>query len=128
MQSLGHSRSAHRANHLLHTPDAFVRAPLPGMKNATAVIHAAPAIGAKFTQYTAEFEPNGELPSAETQRFVYVLEGELTAAGATLGPSEYSYLPNGDAITAHGACRATIIEKPICPAEGNRGANRFSWR
>ena len=27
------------ADHLLHTPDTFVRAPLPGMKKATAIVH-----------------------------------------------------------------------------------------
>ena len=34
------------ADHLLLTPDTFVRAPLPGMTNATAIVHAAPALGA----------------------------------------------------------------------------------
>jgi (S)-ureidoglycine aminohydrolase len=95
------------------------------MKNATAVVHAAPAIGAKFTQYTAEFEPNGELPPAETQRFVYVLEGELVAAGATLGPNSYAYLPNGDALTSKGPCRATIIEKPYIPLKGTAAPIAF---
>jgi (S)-ureidoglycine aminohydrolase len=54
MQQLGHTRSSHHHDHLLHTPDAFVRAPLPGMNKATAIVHAAPALGAAFTQYTAD--------------------------------------------------------------------------
>ena len=61
MPSLGITRSAHRGDHLLQTPDTFVRAPLPGMRKATAVVHIAPASGARFTEYTAEFEAGGVL-------------------------------------------------------------------
>ena len=61
MERLGHTRSAHRRDHLLQTPDTFVRAPLPGMRNATAIVHISPAGGARFTQYTAEFEAGGPL-------------------------------------------------------------------
>jgi (S)-ureidoglycine aminohydrolase len=46
MHRLGHTRSAHKADHLLHTTDTFVRAPLPGMRNAVAIVHIAPAGGA----------------------------------------------------------------------------------
>ena len=67
-----------RANYALLTPDTFVRAPLPGMAKATAIVHAAPALGAAFTQYTAEFESSGVLGPAAGERFLYVLEGELT--------------------------------------------------
>jgi (S)-ureidoglycine aminohydrolase len=55
LQHLGHSRSAQGGNHLLQTPDTFVRAPLPGMRDATAIVHVSPAGGAAFTQFTAEF-------------------------------------------------------------------------
>ena len=113
MQKLGHSRSAHRHDHLLHTPDTFVRAPLPGMTKCTGIVHAAPALGAAFTQYTAEFESGGSLGPAPTQRFVYVLSGKLKVLGKTLGPDEYAYLPLGEEpVTAAKASRASIIEKP----------------
>jgi (S)-ureidoglycine aminohydrolase len=45
MQQLGHSRSVRQPDHLLLTPDTFVRAPLPGMQNATAAVHVSPAMG-----------------------------------------------------------------------------------
>ena len=107
------TRSSHQLDHLLHTPDAFVRAPLPGMKKATAIVHAAPALGAAFTQYTAEFEAGGSLGPAPTQRFIYVLEGKLKVLGKTLGANEYAYLPSGiEPVTAVRAARATLIEKP----------------
>jgi (S)-ureidoglycine aminohydrolase len=75
MHYLGQSRSTLQADHALLTPDTFVRAPLPGMKNGTAIIHTAPAMGADFTQYTAELEKNGALGPTVAQRFIYVLDG-----------------------------------------------------
>ncbi len=127
MQSLGHTRTAHRANHFLHTPDAFVRAPWPGMKNATAIVHAAPAIGARFTQYTAEFAPAGELPAAQHQRFVYVLDGEIEAAGVTLRPGGFAYLPPSvSAIASPPGGRAAIIEKPYIALDGVAPSSSFT--
>ena len=75
MNHLGATRSARYDTHLLQTPDTFVRAPFPGMQNATAIVHVAPALGAGFTQYTVEMSAGGVVPSAVEQRFVYVLEG-----------------------------------------------------
>lgn len=110
MHPLGHTRSARAADHLLQTPDTFVRAPLPGMRAATAIVHAAPAIGAKFTQYTAEFDPAGALGDPIGQRFVYVLEGELDIDGSTLAAGDYAYRPN--TVIAKTKARAAVIEKP----------------
>src|SRR6202035_882117 len=93
MHNLGHTRTVHRPNHLLQTPDTFVRAPLPGMHKATAIVHIAPAAGARFTQYTAEFEDGGTLEPASTQRFVYVLEGALEFDGRILPASDFAYFP-----------------------------------
>ena len=78
LNHLGQTRSSQHRNHLLLTPDTFVRTPLPGMKQCVAVVHAGTALGAAFTQYTAEFEAGGELGSTSAQRFLYVLEGEIT--------------------------------------------------
>ena len=75
--NLGQTRSAQKHNHLLLTPDTFVRTALPGMKACAAIVHAGPAIGARFAQYTAEFESGGELGPTTAQRFLYVLEGQL---------------------------------------------------
>jgi (S)-ureidoglycine aminohydrolase len=120
MQHLGQSRSAHRADHILQTPDTFIRAPLPGMHKATAIVHAAPAIGARFTQYTVEFEGGGSLAPATQQRFVYVIEGEVEINGSTLTRGGYAYFPAEHAATvsAKNAARAAIIEKPYLPLSG----------
>jgi (S)-ureidoglycine aminohydrolase len=117
VHNLGETRSARRADHLLLTPDTFVRAPLPGMKGCMAIVHAGPAIGAAFTQYTAEFEAGGELGPTEAQRFMYVLEGsvkvESKAKKAALGARAYAFFPDGLAhrVTASSASRVAVIEK-----------------
>src|SRR5258708_36125849 len=91
MQHLGKTRSVRRDDHLLQTPDTFVRAPLPEMSKATAIVHIGPAGGARFTQYTAEFEAGGTLEPASVQRFVYVLDGEVMAGGGSLPGGGYAY-------------------------------------
>lgn len=116
MHELGHTRSVHRADHLLQTPDTFVRAALPAMLGATAIVHIARAAGAAFTQYTAEFEQGGRLGPAVGQRFVYVLEGELEIYSRSFSPGDYAYMPPGSdaVILAKCAARAVAIEKPYC--------------
>ena len=114
MQKLGHTRSAWRPDHLLLTPDTFVRTPRPGMRGATAIVHVSPAVGARFTQYTAEMDESGFLGPAEGQRFVYVLEGSISVGGQVLGAEGYAYLPEEDdeAVIALENSRVAVIEKP----------------
>ena len=111
------SRSVNFPDHRLQTPETFVRAPLPGMRNATAIVHASPAGGAGFVQYTVEFEANGALAPSDDQRFVYVLDGALIAGATRLGKSDYSYSAVGSAtpISTDVPCRAVVIEKPYQP-------------
>ncbi|MGB6975657.1 MAG: (S)-ureidoglycine aminohydrolase [Terracidiphilus sp.] len=118
MHHLGTTRSSLKADHLLQTPDTFVRTPLPGAEGVEFVVHAAPQLGARFTQMTAEFTDGGVLGPAPAQRFVYVLEGalELEAAGAkhSLTPGGFAYLPMGEphVVRGSGNARAALIEKP----------------
>jgi (S)-ureidoglycine aminohydrolase len=90
------------------------------MHKATAIVHAAPAIGAAFTQYTAELESGGSLGPAPSQRFLYVLSGRIKTLGKTLGPDGYAYLPVGEEpVIAARSSRVAVIEKPRQPlAEG----------
>jgi (S)-ureidoglycine aminohydrolase len=110
----------------LLTPDTFVRAPLPGMVNATAIVHVSPAAGAKFTQYTAEFEAGGSLGPTEAQRFIYVIEGNLDAGGH-VGPGQFIYVPAGMAlpVQAESRTRAAVIEKPFQPQAGTAAPEVF---
>lgn len=129
MHNLGQTRSAQKSNHMLITPDTFVRTTLPGMRSCAAVVHAGPACGAKFTQYTAEFESGGELGETSAQRFLYVLEGQLSleADGRKheMLASGYAYLPEGapHRILGKSASRAAVIEKfyqPLASFESPR--------
>jgi (S)-ureidoglycine aminohydrolase len=119
LTNLGQTRSAHQHNHLLLTADTFVRTPLPGMKACTAVVHVGPALGAAFTEYTAEFDAGGELGSTAGQRFIYVVEGavtvELDGKRSELGARGYAYFPEGlshrvGATTP--TTRVAVFEKP----------------
>jgi (S)-ureidoglycine aminohydrolase len=121
---LGQTRSSHQRNHVLLTPDTFVRTTLPGMKNASAIVHVGPALGARFTEYTAECEAQGELGLAAAQRFMYVLEGaiSLEAEGKRheLGARGYAYLGEGlsHRVIAKQKSRVAIIEKQYVALDG----------
>jgi (S)-ureidoglycine aminohydrolase len=119
------TRSVLTPTHLLHTPESFVRTPLPGLTNGMAIVHACPALGAGFTWSTLELEAGGTFVSAVHQRVVYVLEGDavltLDAENYTegapqthpLGMGSYAYLRTSEFATvkAHSAVRLVFIEK-----------------
>jgi (S)-ureidoglycine aminohydrolase len=117
LHHLGATRSSLKHDHLLQTPDTFVRIPLPGASGVDCIVHAGPQLGANFSQITAEFADGGTLDPATAQRFIYVLAGELDLKiGANrhlLGPAGFAYLPAGTdcSVTAMGAARAALIEK-----------------
>ncbi len=109
------TRNAH--DHLLLTPDSFVRAALPGMSKATAIVHAAPACGARFTEYTVELETGGSFQTGPYQTFVYVLSGKLHCGKTALSPGHYAYIPPASPLTLSSkkATRAVVIEKTYMP-------------
>jgi len=121
---LGATRSSLKSDHLLHTPDTFVRTPLPGAVNVEFIVHVGPQLGACFTQMTAEFAPNGKLSTGPAQRFVYVLEGELELCTGVhkniLGPGGFAFVPQDvkHTITSAGRSRAVVIEKLFEPLPG----------
>jgi (S)-ureidoglycine aminohydrolase len=117
VHNLAETRSSHHCNHFLLTPDTFVRTTLPGMRKCAAVVHVGPVSGAKFTQYTAEFETGGELGITAGQRFIFVIDGSLKV-GASGKPRKldsrgYAYFPQGfrHRIVATEASRVAVIEK-----------------
>jgi len=125
LHQLGEMRSSLKADHLLQTPDTFIRTPLPGADGVEFVVHTAPRLGAAFTQMTAEFAANGALPPPPVgvQRFLYVLEGQIDLefstgrASASLTAGHFAYLPAGTAhhTRAGEASRAVLIEKRYQP-------------
>jgi len=126
LHSLGVTRSSLKTDHLLQTPDTFIRIPLPGAQGVEFIVHTAPRLRAEFTQMTAEFAANGMIGPAgeEVQRFAYVLEGELTVevdgVAHALKPGGFAYLPAGTAhhFSAATPARAALIEKRYQPLPG----------
>ncbi len=118
MHHLGTTRSSLKPDHLLQTPDTFVRTPLPGAEDVQFIIHAGPQLGAQFTQMTAEFGEGGTLGPAPAQRFIYVIEGglvlETNGDSHSLVESGFAFLPQGvtHTVRATRGTRATVIEKP----------------
>ena len=125
MHHLGLTRSANRRDHLLLTPDTFVRTPLPGLTKGMAIVHVAPDAGAGFTQMTVEMEPAGMLMHGPAQRLVYVLEGNATVTAPlagepqVLGPGGFAFLPAGFShhVTTEERTRLAVIEKPFQPLD-----------
>ncbi len=117
MHNLGWTRSSQQPNHLLLTPDTFVRTALPGMKGCSAIVHISPALGATFMQYTAEFEAGGELGSTTAQRFIFMVEGslklEVDGRSRELTARGYAYFPQGlnHRVRAITVSRVAVIEK-----------------
>jgi (S)-ureidoglycine aminohydrolase len=117
VHNLGRTRSSQQSNHLLLTADTFVRTILPGMKGCSAVVHVSPAMGARFAEYTAEFEAGGELGATAAQRFIFVIEGEVKleveGKSSELGARGYAYLPEGlpHRVVGVNGSRVAVVEK-----------------
>ena len=126
--NLGSTRSSLKADHVLQTPDTFIRTPLLGANGVEFIVHIGPRAGAGFTQMTAEFATNGTLAPAEAgvQRFLYVLDGvlDLEVLGGRISgelkAGGFTYLPADTAhqVRAREASRTVIIEKLYQPVAG----------
>jgi (S)-ureidoglycine aminohydrolase len=131
VHNLGQTRSSHQPNHLLLTPDTFVRTTLPGMKKASAIVHIGPPFGAAFTEYTVELEAKGRLGDTPAQRFLYVLEGAVALEAQKkrhdLAARGYAYLPEGfpHRVTAKEKSRVVVIEKQYVPLESAKPPSLF---
>jgi (S)-ureidoglycine aminohydrolase len=125
MHHLGLTRSTNRRDHLLLTPDTFIRTPLPGLTNGMAIVHVAPQTGAGFAMTTVEFEPGGTLTQGPVQRLVFVLEGEISLfepANETphsLRADGYAFCPQGfdHSLRAETKSRVVLVEKYFRPLD-----------
>jgi (S)-ureidoglycine aminohydrolase len=128
LHGLGVTRSSLKSDHLLQTPDTFIRTPLPGSSGVEFIVHTGPRMGAAFTQMTAEFAANGTLAAAGAgvERFLYVLDGLLDVevlggrTGGALTAGKFAYVPADVAhqVRARQASRAVVIEKQYEPIPG----------
>ena len=124
IHGLGQTRSSLKADHLLQTPDTFIRIPLPGANGVDFIVHVGPTMGGSrpgFVQMTAEFQKGGTLAPAQelVQRFLYVLEGEIEfeadggRVGGALTAGQFAYVPadTPHMVRAAQPSRAALIEK-----------------
>jgi (S)-ureidoglycine aminohydrolase len=83
------------------------------MRNAVAIVHAAPAHGAGFTEYTVEFDASGTFETGAFQTFIYVLAGVIEVGAHELHRGQYAYIPPASvlSIKAEQPARAVVIEK-----------------
>lgn len=124
------TRSQVARDHAVFAPDSHVPAAIAGWNNAQAVILIAPRLGAKFAEYfvTLSAGASSAAPPAGVQRFVYVLEGELSCTvGITaheLPVGGYIYLPPDTphllTTTTPSPTRIAIVEKPYVPVSDAR--------
>jgi (S)-ureidoglycine aminohydrolase len=97
----GTTRSRVTRQYALITPDTHVASPLVGWRNASAVVHISPQIGARFAQYTAILGAGAVSapPSVGIERFVFVIAGDvrLNVEGKRheLAEGQYALLPAG---------------------------------
>jgi len=121
----GATRSKVTRHYALITPDTHVASPLVGWKQASAVVHISPELGARFTQYTASLGPGATsaTPGPNVERCVYVLAGAVTLTldgqERSLTVGDYAYLPAGAAhqldAAPEGAARLAVFEKTYRP-------------
>jgi (S)-ureidoglycine aminohydrolase len=136
MHSLGQTRSANRRDHLLLTPDTFIRTPLPGLTGGLAIVHVSPQAGAAFTMMTVELDPLGTLTEGPTQRLIYVLEGKLTLGEPStkkphkLSAGSYAYFPTEypHTLIALTKSRLVVIDKPYLPLPSEPNPEFFLGR
>ncbi len=134
MHHLGLTRSANRGDHLVLTPDTFIRTPLPGLKNGMAIVHVAPQTGAGFTMSTIELEPGGELSQGPAQRLIYVLEGEVSLSEPdsstphALQTDGYAFCPQNfeHSIRAESRARLAVVEKIFEPLDQDTARSMVS--
>ncbi len=93
------------------------------MHNAAAIVHAAPAHGAGFTEYTVEFEPGGSMNIGFGQAFAYVVDGSVVAGDQRLTAGQFAYFPpeSGDRVESEKGSRLVVIEKPFVALQAMPG-------
>ena len=118
MNLFGTTRTNVTRNHALITPDGYVETGLPGWTRASAVTLISPQMGASFVQVLVTLEGAGEgvSPLPGVERFIYVVEGEVTlniVKEVTLSAGGFAYVPpNQDhTLTSPSGARLNLFER-----------------
>src|SRR6185369_14528039 len=121
----GTTRSKVTDRYALMTTDTFVTSVLVGWTNTRGVVQISPRMGgngAEFLQYEAHVTKDsiGHAAPFGVQRFVYVLEGQISIGKKKMREGGYAYLPTGfeEEITTAKQGRVLVIEKTYSRLEG----------
>ena len=125
MNLFGTTRTHVRRNHALIAPDGHVAQALPGWTGGSVVTLISPQLGARFVHYLVTLEEGGQSapPLPGVERFVYVVEGELTLAlgdETSLGADSFAYVPPDTPhhLIATSSARFTLFERRYLGLEG----------
>lgn len=123
MDIFGSTRSRVERNYALITPDTHVVSPLMGWKNASAVVHISPEMGARFTQYTVTLTPGSSSATrAGVERFFYVQSGTCSLKlkkTQAMSTGSYAFIPADvdHQITSDSEATLIVFEKRYVPLE-----------
>lgn len=130
MNPLGTTRTAVKSDHALLAPDSHVPAPLPDWGACPTITLISPRMGARFHQYLVTLEAAVVTLAAHPtrERFLYMLDGEMTveglpseAARRALTQGGYVYLPPCTDCTLHAPSTARLLvwERDYVPLDGS---------
>lgn len=122
----GTTRTHVARDHAVIGPDSHVVAPLVGWTDTPGTVLIAPAMGGNgspgFVQYLALLQEGsqGHAAPPDTQRFVYVLQGDTDISGQQLKQDGFVWLPPNHDHTISGApgTRLWVHEQRYTPVDG----------
>jgi (S)-ureidoglycine aminohydrolase len=125
-RQLGETRSVIHEKHALICPDSHEITPMPNWLGSETVFVITPDLGAKFTQFfvTMPIGAIGESPVRGVERFVLVLEGEVSLETgdsiSRLISEGYALIPADMAheIKATKVSRIIVLERIFIPLDG----------
>ncbi|MEM7625031.1 MAG: (S)-ureidoglycine aminohydrolase [Planctomycetota bacterium] len=127
LRPLGQTRTRVLTDHAVIGPDSHVPAPLAGWENTQGVVLISPAMGASprnpgFVQTLVHAEADSTCAGApkNTQRFVYVLSGQIRVDNRVLSADGYAWLPPGSAmrLVVVEPGRLLVFDKPYAALPG----------
>ncbi len=126
MHPLGQTRTSVQANYAFIAPDSHVPAAMPGWQDTQGIVLISPVMHdrPRFSQTIALMEAGSISgpPVAGVQRFVYVLDGQVSATLAaqsqTLAEGDFAYIPAdiSHEIRSDDIARLLLIEAPHRPS------------
>lgn len=125
-RQLGETRSVVRKNHALICPDSHEITPMPNWPGSETVFVITPDLGARFSQFFVTMPTGaiGQSPARGVERFILVLEGEISLdtgdSVSRLISEGYALIPADTTheIRAITVSRIIVLERKFIPLDG----------